>query len=52
MREQAAMDAQGERELTPGAQVRIVKFEKDWAVVAIDGQLLGYVPADALAQLH
>ena len=44
--------AQGERELAPGAQVRIVKFDGAWAMVAIDGQELGYVPSEALARLH
>src|SRR5262249_15769614 len=52
VREQAATDAQGERELSPRPQVRLVKFEGDWVVIAIDGRILGYVPADALAQLH
>ena len=44
--------ALGERELAPGAQVRIVKFDGAWAMVAIDGQELGYVPSEALARLH
>jgi hypothetical protein len=52
VREQASFAAQGERELTPGAEVRVVKFAAAWAVVARDGQVLGYVPADALAQRH
>jgi hypothetical protein len=52
VRQQPAADAQGERELLPGAQIRVLRFEGAWAVIAVDGQIWGYVPADALAPLH
>jgi uncharacterized caspase-like protein len=51
VREQAAADAQGEQELSPGMQVRVLKFDGAWALVARDGQKLGYVPAEALIKL-
>ena len=52
VREQAAADAQGERELSPGMQVRVLKFEDAWALIARDGQKLGYVPAEAVAPIQ
>jgi WD40 repeat protein/uncharacterized caspase-like protein len=52
VREQAAADAQGERELTPGTQVRVLKFVTGWALIAIGGQTLGYVQVEAVAILR
>jgi WD40 repeat protein/uncharacterized caspase-like protein len=52
VREQAAADAQGERELTPGTQVRVLKFVAGWALIAIGGQTLGYVQVEAVAILR
>ena len=52
VREQAAPDTQGERELSPGMQVRVLKFDGAWALIARDGQKLGFVPADAIAQIQ
>jgi hypothetical protein len=45
-------DAQGERLISPGTQVRVVTHVGTWAFIARDGQKLGYVPVDALLQLH
>ena len=51
LRPQPGLDILGERELTPGYRVRVVQIVKDsWAQVAREGQLLGYVPLDALAK--
>ena len=52
VREQPAADAPGERELSPGAQVRLVRQVEQWAVIAREGQELGYVPVDALLRLQ
>ena len=52
VREQAAVDAQGERELSPGTQVRVLKFEGAWALVAREGQKLGFAPAESLLKLQ
>jgi hypothetical protein len=48
----AATDAPGERILAPGSQVHVVEFVGDWAVVARDGQKMGYFPVGALAKLQ
>ena len=48
VRERPAADAQGGRELPAGFQVRVVEYEGGWAVIARDGQRLGYVPVEAL----
>jgi WD40 repeat protein/uncharacterized caspase-like protein len=51
LRPQPGFDVLGDRELTPGYRVRLVQVvNNDWAQVARDGQLLGYVPFDALAK--
>jgi len=42
----------GERQLSPGTQVRVVEFTDTSAIVARDGEKLGYVPAAALAPLQ
>jgi hypothetical protein len=52
VRERPAADAPGERELAPGAQVRVLRLVEQWAVIAREGQELGYVPAEALARLQ
>ena len=52
VRERPAADAAGERELSPGAQVRLVRQVEQWAVIAREGQELGYVPVDALLRLQ
>jgi len=41
-----------ERQLSPGTQVRVVEFTDTSAIVARDGEKLGYVPAAALALLQ
>jgi len=38
--------------LSPGAQVRVVKLVGGFSVIARDGVKLGYVPSEALADLH
>jgi WD40 repeat protein len=40
------------RELSAGTQVHVVEFEQEWAVIARDGQIMGYVPVDALLKLQ
>ena len=51
-REKPAADAPGNHELPRGYQVRVFAFAGDWAIVARDGQKLGYVPVEALARLQ
>ena len=52
VRKRPTADAPGARELSPGAGVRVLEFAGDWALVAREGQTLGYVPAAALARPH
>jgi hypothetical protein len=52
LRERPATDAPGDRELAPGTLVRVVELSGDWAVVARDGQKMGYVPIAALLKLQ
>jgi hypothetical protein len=52
VRQKPLSDAEGERELFAGVQVRIVAFEGEWAIIARDGQKLGYVPTKSLARLQ
>jgi hypothetical protein len=55
VRERAQADAQGERRIDAGTQVRVVEFtgqDGRWAVIARAGQRLGYVPVDALLKLQ
>ena len=52
VRERAAADAQGERELPEGFQVRVVEFEGGWAIIARDGERLGYMPVEALVKMQ
>jgi hypothetical protein len=52
VREEPRAGAPGERELSAGTQVRVVEFKDAWAVVARDGQKMGYVPVEALLELQ
>jgi len=52
VREKPSANAAGSRELRQGFQIRAVEFAGSWAVIARDGVKLGYVPADALAELQ
>lgn len=52
VREKPSGDAPGSIELTAGAMVRVVEFAGSWAIVAREGQKLGYVPASALVRPH
>jgi hypothetical protein len=52
VKELPAQDAAGELQLWPGTQVSVVKSSGFWALVAREGQTVGYVPADALARLE
>jgi WD40 repeat protein len=53
VRERPSADAPGERQLSPGMQVRVVEFTTNaWAIVAREGEKLGYVQAAALAPLQ
>lgn len=52
MREQPAAEAQGNRSLPPGTLLRVIDFEGGWAVIARDGERLGYVPAEALVRMQ
>jgi uncharacterized caspase-like protein len=50
LREKAADDAPGQRELRAGFEVGIVRLVGPFALIARDGQKLGYVPVEALAK--
>ena len=52
VREKPADDASGERQLGPGTQVRVIEFIGGWAIIARDGQKLGYVPENAVLRLQ
>jgi Caspase domain len=53
VRERPEPDAPGgERPISRGTQVRVIDIVGDWAIVARDGQKLGYVPTDALLELQ
>ena len=52
MRERAEADAPGARELPPGAHVYLVRLVNQWAVIAREGQELGFVPIEALARMQ
>jgi hypothetical protein len=52
VRQKPSADSPGSRELMPGTRVRAIEFSGAWAVIARDGQKLGYVPANALARLQ
>ena len=52
VRQRPSTDSHGEFDLLPGADLRVVEFVGDWAIIARDGQKLGYVPAAALARRH
>jgi uncharacterized caspase-like protein len=50
LRENPANDAPGQRELKAGFEVSIVRLVNTFALIARDGQKLGYVPVEALAK--
>jgi uncharacterized caspase-like protein len=52
LRVRPGADAPGERDLSPGTLVRVVEFYGDWAVVAREGQKIGYMPVAALLKLQ
>ena len=52
VRETPATDAPGERQLVPGTQVRVVELVGDWAIIAREGEKMGYVPVEALAKIQ
>lgn len=52
VREQPQSEAAAERTLSPGTLLRVIDVVGDWAIVARDGQKLGYVPMDSLLQLQ
>ncbi|MGB8399023.1 caspase family protein [Bradyrhizobium sp.] len=52
VREKPSSDSPGSRQLEPGMRVRAVEFSGAWALIARDGQKLGYTPADALARMQ
>ena len=52
VRELPKDDAAGERQLEAPTVVDVVKFEGDWALIAVEGQKLGYVPAEAVKKPH
>ena len=52
VREQPQGAAPVSRSLEAGTQVRVVELLKGWAVIARDGEKLGYVPEESLLQLH
>jgi hypothetical protein len=52
VREEPRTDAPGERTLSPGTQVRVIELKAEWAIIARDGQKMGYIPLAALAALQ
>jgi uncharacterized caspase-like protein len=48
VRERPQADAPSQRELTRGFMLTVVEITGDWALVAREGQKIGYLPADAL----
>jgi uncharacterized caspase-like protein len=57
LRERAGEDGpEAERKLKPGDAVTVVRFDKkqgkDYALVARDGEKLGYLPADAILKIN
>jgi uncharacterized caspase-like protein len=52
VREKPEDGAAGERILPAPTVLDVVKFEENWALIAIDGQKLGYVPAEAVKKPH
>jgi hypothetical protein len=52
IREQPENTAPVSRSLDAGTQVRVVQLLKGWAIIARDGEKLGYVPEGSLLQLH
>ncbi|MGH1407494.1 MAG: eIF2A-related protein [Rhodomicrobiaceae bacterium] len=52
VRETPSIEAKSNRKLEGGYQVFVVKYYKDWALIARDGVKLGYVPQKALFKLQ
>jgi hypothetical protein len=52
VREQSKDEAGGERTLDAATFVDVVKFEGSWALIAVEGEKLGYVPAEAVKKPH
>ena len=52
LRLHAAADAPIQRNLDPGTLVRVVDLAGDWALIAREGQKLGYVPLQALVRIQ
>ena len=52
VREQPSSNAQIGRSLAAGTQVRVVQLLNGWAVIAREGEKLGYVPEAALLRLQ
>ena len=52
VREQPSSNAQIGRSLAAGTQVRVVQLLNGWAVIAREGEKLGYVPEEALLRLQ
>ena len=52
VREQPSSNAQVGRSLAAGTQVRVVQLLNGWAVIAREGEKLGYVPEEALLRLQ
>jgi len=53
--EDAAIDTGhffGERQLEPDTLVHAVKFERDWAIVAREGEKMVYVQVQAVAKIR
>jgi hypothetical protein len=45
-------DVAGERELAAGTLVRVLAFDDEWAIIARDGEKLGYVPVEAILKMQ
>jgi hypothetical protein len=52
LRQHPAANASSHRTLAPGTSVRVVDLVGDWAAIARDGQMLGYVPIEALLRIQ
>jgi hypothetical protein len=52
VREKPAMDANVTLQLWPGSQVRVVELVGYWALIAREGEKLGYLRSDALVRLQ
>ncbi len=52
VRERPTAEAQGDPALPPGTLLRVIEFEGGWAIIARDGERLGYVPVEALVRMQ